>query len=87
MATPKPALVVLWRKDLARRYGCDLRTVDRYHTEGVIPAGRYLPKRARPFWYETEILANEDRKPKLKALRLKAVWIKPAFPNQLKFKI
>lgn len=70
--TTKPAPVILWRKDLSRRYGCDLRTIDRYHAESVIPAGRYLPKRARPFWYDHEILANEDRRPKLKARRLKA---------------
>jgi hypothetical protein len=51
--------VILRRKDLCLRYGQSLRTIDEYHQKGIIPPGRYLPGQCRPFWYLSEIEANE----------------------------
>lgn len=61
-----PAPVILRVKDLAQRYLCDVRSITRYHSEGVIPPGRYLPKRHWPFWYLHEILENEQGQRRLK---------------------
>ncbi len=71
-ANPPAAPVILRLKDLAQRYGCDVRTIFRYHVQGVIPAGRYLPKKCWPFWYLHEILANETGKKRLLRRRDKA---------------
>lgn len=57
---------VLNRKDLARRYSIDLDTVDRWHSRGTLPPGRYLPGSRFPYWRPFEIELNERKSPKLK---------------------
>jgi hypothetical protein len=52
--------------DLARRYGCDVRTIDRDHASGVLPPGRYRRGKARPIWYLDEIEAREKIRSELK---------------------
>lgn len=57
---------VLNRKDIARRYSIDLDTVDRWHTNKILPAAHYLPGSRFPYWRPFEIEQNERRSPKLK---------------------
>ncbi len=58
--------VILYRSDLARRYGCTLRTIDRDHHDGVLPLGRYRKNKSRPLWYLDEIEAREKQRKDLK---------------------
>jgi len=80
-----PAPRILWRKDLAQRYGCDPLTITRYHRDGIIPAGRFLPKKSRPFWYEHEIIANEQNNLRLTRRLAKASAVPVPSPNQFHF--
>ena len=67
MPTPaKPECVILYRSDLAQRYGCTLRTIDRDHRDGVLPPGRYRKNKSRPLWYLHEIEAREQQRKDLK---------------------
>lgn len=56
---------LLTRKDLSRRYGVDLDTIDRWHARGFLPRGYYLPGSRFPYWRPGEILRNEKRNQKL----------------------
>lgn len=51
--------VILYRMDLARRYGVDVRTIDRDHSGGVLPPAHYRRGKNRPFWYLDEIERSE----------------------------
>lgn len=68
-ATVKPNVVIMRIADIALRYGVSYRTVTTWHLDGTIPKGRYLPRRAWPFWYQHEIEANENRQRRLKNRR------------------
>ncbi len=46
---------VLTRKDLARRYGVDLDTVDRWHARGTLPRAFYLPGSRFPAWRPADV--------------------------------
>ena len=87
--TPTVKRELLHRKDLAARYKCDLRTIDRDHADGTLPPGRYLRNKVKPFWYLDEIEQNERYKPKLKQRRIRV--LNPPAPTQpvqqLAFKI
>ena len=61
LPTPEPAHLaalleivsarpLLRRKDLARRYGIVLTTVDRWHAAGILPPAIYLKGCAIPLW-------------------------------------
>ena len=56
----------LTRKDLARRYGRELRTIDYWHRSGKLPAAVYLPGCRFPFWRPCD-LHKFERVGKLKA--------------------
>lgn len=75
MPTPtvKPNVVILRIADIALRYGVTYRAVTKWHAAGVIPKGRYLPKKSWPFWYEHEIQQNENRSRRLRQRRAKVV--------------
>ena len=77
----KPNRVILYRAELAQRYRCALRTIDRDHATGALPAGRYRKNKQRPIWYLDEIEAFEKQRP---ALRRKMEFAKlptPVFPK------
>jgi len=78
MPPAKPERVILYRSDLARRYGCDVRTIDRDHASGVLPPGRYRKHKHRPLWYLDEIEARErvrtDLKRKMEFAKLPHWW-------------
>jgi hypothetical protein len=57
---------LLFRKDLARRYSRSLRTIDRWHHEGVLPSPIYLRGCALPMWRPTDIDRAERHLPKLR---------------------
>lgn len=73
----------LSRKDLARRYGKDDGTIDRWHADGTLPAARYLRGCPFPFWTPAEIEANEHHNPKLVRDAKSGAWrrTKKVFPN------
>lgn len=56
---------LLQRKDLARRYGKDVRTIDRYHQTGILPAPVYLRGSSIPLWRPCDILAAEKTRKEL----------------------
>jgi hypothetical protein len=58
---------LLMRKDLARRYGRDTDTIDRWHASGKLPPGIYLPGCRCPQWRPCDLLEYE-RRGKLKSL-------------------
>lgn len=55
---------MLTRKDLARHYARGLRTIDRFHAEGILPTPVYIHG---PLWRPVEIYAltlpGKTRKP------------------------
>jgi hypothetical protein len=51
---------LLNRKDLARRYGKDLDTIDRWHRARILPQGVYLPGCRYPFWRPVDVERNES---------------------------
>ena len=53
---------VLSRKDLQRVFGKCLATIDRWHRNGTLPPGRYLPGCRAPFWSASIILAHTRRR-------------------------
>ena len=57
---------MLTRKCLARRYGVDLDTIDRWHRSGKLPEAVYLPGCRYPFWRPVEILGRENLNAKSK---------------------
>ena len=73
--------VILYRCDLARRYGCEFRTIDRDHANGSLPAGRYRKNKRKPFWYLDEIEAFEKQRPTLRRKMEYAKLPTPHFPN------
>lgn len=80
--TVKPAaVVILYRKDLALRYRCDLRTIDRDHAQGVLPPGRYRRGKNKPFWFLHEIEATEKFRPRLKRRLERDTKPAPAIPQ------
>jgi hypothetical protein len=56
---------LLCRKDLARRYGRDLDTIDRWHAKGKLPKAIYLPGCRFPYWRPVDIHTYEKRNRKL----------------------
>lgn len=52
----------LTRKDLARRYGRELDTIDRWHRDGTLPDPIYMKG---PMWSEAALCAAEKRIKKL----------------------
>jgi hypothetical protein len=56
---------LLTRKCLARRYGVDIDTIDRWKARGTLPRPKYLPGCRLPFWSPAIILANERHSKKL----------------------
>jgi hypothetical protein len=50
---------VLWRKDLATRYGVTLSTIDRWHTSGTLPPARYLRGCPHPLWRACDVEQSE----------------------------
>ena len=48
---------VLRRKDLAQRYGVDVRTIDRWKEQGLLPRP---PSLQGPFWTPAEIAHIEE---------------------------
>lgn len=73
----------LQRKDLARRYGRDVRTIDRWHADGTLPRAKHFHG---PLWTPAEIEAAEN------SLKLKRELARTAPPataddkQQVKFK-
>lgn len=60
---------LLRRKDLARRYGVDDATIDRWHSNRTLPPGFYLPGTRFPQWRPCDIYEYERRRnSKLKPL-------------------
>lgn len=61
---------VLYRKDLAIRYGKDERTIDRWHAAGILPPAIYLhhgcATSSVPMWRPIDIERAERKNPKLK---------------------
>ena len=53
---------ILTRKDLARRYGRNLITIDRWHTSGKLPKAVYLPGCRFPLWRPCDIHQWEKKK-------------------------
>jgi predicted DNA-binding transcriptional regulator AlpA len=47
---------LLRRKDLARRYGIALATVDRWHAAGLLPPAIYLNGCSIPLWRPGDLL-------------------------------
>lgn len=56
---------LLTRKDLARRYGVDLDTIDRWKARGTLPKPIRLPGCRIPLWTPEQIFNNERRSKKL----------------------
>jgi hypothetical protein len=56
---------LLFRSDLMLRYGCTEDTLDKWHRNGTIPKGTYLPGARSPMWSPGEIADNEIRNQKL----------------------
>ena len=52
---------MLMRKDLARRYGRDTDTIDRWHAKGKLPKAVYLPGSRFPQWRPCDLLEYERR--------------------------
>lgn len=50
---------LLRRKDLAKRYGVILNTIDGWHRRGVLPAPVYLKGSDIPLWRPCDIAAAE----------------------------
>lgn len=46
----------LYRKDISREYGVDLRTVDRWKADGTLPRPRRMK---RPYWTPEQIARAE----------------------------
>jgi hypothetical protein len=55
---------LLTRKDLARRYGRCLWTIDNWHRTGQLPAPVYLPGSRIPLWRPADLMAYERREKK-----------------------
>ena len=55
---------ILTRKDLARRYGRNLITIDRWHSTGKLPPAVYLPGCRFPLWRPGDIQRWENKKKK-----------------------
>lgn len=77
----EPEIKIVRIKDIALRYGCTERTVFTYQADGVIPKPRKLPGKRWPFWYEHELLANENRSTRLKARKSSATLPKTTQPT------
>jgi hypothetical protein len=56
---------ILRRKDLCRRYGVVMATVEGWIKAGVLPRPRYFPGCPFPFWTPGELELNERTNPKL----------------------
>ena len=56
---------LLRRKDLARRYGISLDTVERWHANGTLPRAIYLPGCRIPLWKPADIFSAENKNRKL----------------------
>lgn len=56
---------LLTRKDLARRYGCHLDTIDDWHNRGTLPKAIYLPGCRIPLWRPVDIHTAETRNQRL----------------------
>ncbi len=51
----------IFRKDLAGDYGVDVRTIDRWKHEKLLPRPRLTPA-GRPYWTPEQIKRTEDSK-------------------------
>lgn len=51
----------IFRKDLAASYGVNLRTIDRWARERLLPSPRRTPA-GRPYWTDKQIQLAESRK-------------------------
>jgi hypothetical protein len=51
----------LRKRKVAEREGCSTRTVDRRSARGQLPPPHYDPGSPIPWWYEHELLANDQR--------------------------
>jgi len=72
---------LLFRQDLARRYGCDVRTIDRMVADGRLPRGNYLRGSSIPQWSADEIADAEERNSKLKQLIFRRKKTLPAMTH------
>lgn len=52
---------LLTRKDLARRYGRDTDTIDRWKSSGKLPKPIYLPGCRFPYWTAASLRSYETR--------------------------
>jgi hypothetical protein len=97
MPTPSPVLkpscpsgrFILFRADLAQRYACTLRTVDRDHAAGILPVARYRAGKKSPMWYLSDIEQREKLRPDLRRKAAFAKVKKPTArpPCQLLFRL
>jgi hypothetical protein len=53
---------LLTRQDLSRRYSCTLRTIDNWHSRGILPAAVYLKGSVIPLWRPGDVERHERRK-------------------------